>query len=244
MTAYTTFELHRAVRNVRFLIFSVAVPVVLYLAIGQQKGYGDVDGVPFKKFFMVSMAAYGALIAALSVGGPRVAAERANGWVRQLRVTPLTERSYLVGKLVCSLLIVVPAIVLVAVVGQATGADLGVGALVQLLATLILASIPFALLGLAIGYWLDAEAAQAGTVAIMLGVSILGGLWFPINNFPRAVQYIGEALPSYRMASAARAALHGAAPAWGDVGLLVLWTMVFGLAFAYLYRRDSDRVRV
>jgi ABC-2 type transport system permease protein len=244
MTAYTTFELRRALRNVRFLIFSVGVPVVLYLAIGQQKGFGQVEGLPFKKFFLVSMAAYGALIAALSVGGPRVAAERANGWVRQLKVTPLSERSYLVGKLSCSLMIVVPAIVLVTVVGEISGVGMGAGRLLQLLLTLIVASVPFALLGLAIGYWLDAEAAQAGTVAIMLGVSILGGLWFPITNFPEAVRYIGEALPSYRMASAARAALQGAAPAWGDVVLLIVWTMVFGAAFAYLYRRDADRVRV
>jgi ABC-2 type transport system permease protein len=244
MTAYTTFELRRALRNVRFLVFSVALPVVLYLALGHQTGAGNVDGIPFKKFFMVSMAAYGALIAALSVGGPRVAAERTNGWVRQLKVTPLTERSYLVGKLTCSLMIVVPAIVLVTVAGEASGVGLGAGGLIQLLVTLIVASIPFALLGLAIGYWLDAEAAQAGTVAIMLGISILGGLWFPITTFPRVVQYIGESLPSYRMASAARAALRGAAPAWGDVVLLIVWTVVFGAAFAYLYRRDADKVRV
>jgi ABC-2 type transport system permease protein len=115
---------------------------------------------------------------------------------------------------------------------------------VQLLVSLVIASVPFALLGLAVGYWLDAESAQAGTAVIMLGTSVLGGLWYPLTNFPRALQLFGEALPTYRLAALARSALEGAAPGGVDIGVMVAWTVTFGACFAWLYRRDTDRVRV
>ena len=38
---------------------------------------------------MVAMIAYGAMWAVFSATGPRIAYERAIGWTRQLRVTPL-----------------------------------------------------------------------------------------------------------------------------------------------------------
>jgi ABC-2 type transport system permease protein len=243
MSTYMAFEIRRALRNKRFLILSVALPVVLYELIGQQQS-GPVGGVAFKNYFMISMAAYGAVIAALSVGGPRVAAERANGWVRQLRVTPLSQRDYLAGKVMTSVCLVLPAIVLVCAAGALNGVSLSAGAWVQLLVSLVIASVPFALLGLAVGYWLDAESAQAGTAVIMLGTSVLGGLWYPLTNFPRVLQLFGEALPTYRLASLARSALEGAAPGGVDMGVMLAWTVAFGACFAWLYRRDTDRVRV
>lgn len=240
MTAYLTFELRRAARNRRYVLFAVALPVVLYLVIGRQKA-SSVAGVDFAAYFMVSMAAYGAILGAGSVGGARVAAERSSGWVRQLRVTPLRSGSYLTSKVVLAVALAVPAILLVLVAGVATGVSFTAGTAVAVLAALVVASVPFALLGLAVGYWLDAEAAQTGGMAISLGLSILGGLWFPLSSFPRAVQYVGEALPTYRIASLARSVYTGHGVDWPDLAVLAAWTVGLALIFARQYRRDTDR---
>ena len=50
-----------------------------------------IGGTTWKTYFMVSMAAYAAMVAALG-GAIVIARERSSGWTRQLRVTPLPVR--------------------------------------------------------------------------------------------------------------------------------------------------------
>ena len=95
---YARYELLRLWRNKRFFIFSLGFPLALFLVIGgSNKGTMiDLPGglkIDFALYYMVGMAGYGAMIAAIS-GGARIAAERSVGWNRQLRLTPLTPRAY------------------------------------------------------------------------------------------------------------------------------------------------------
>ena len=70
-----------------------------------------IAGTTWRTYFMVSMASFGAMVAALNAGGTRLAAERASGWTRQLRVTPLPAWSYVSTKIAASMVIVLPVIV-------------------------------------------------------------------------------------------------------------------------------------
>ena len=82
---------------------------------------------------MVSMASFGAMVAALNAGGTRLAAERASGWTRQLRVTPLPGWSYVMTKISASMVMVLPVIVLVELTGLFLGGvQLGVGVWLEL----------------------------------------------------------------------------------------------------------------
>ena len=64
--ALTRTELRRLMRNRRYFIFTVALPVVLYLLLGRQFN-GNVYGVSFGAFYMVDMAMLGAFSGALSM---------------------------------------------------------------------------------------------------------------------------------------------------------------------------------
>ena len=120
-------------------------------------------------YFLVSMAAYGAIGAAMSQADP-IATERRQGWARQLRVTPLPSLAYVAAKVASAVLLTVPALALVGAAGQVVNhVDLGVcrpGP--RRSPSLALGSIPFAALGLLIGYLLDAESAQGGMVLSLL----------------------------------------------------------------------------
>lgn len=62
-------------------------------------------------FIMISMAVYGAILASTSAGGA-VAIERAQGWSRQLRLTPLSPAANIAVKIIGGLaveLLAVPA---------------------------------------------------------------------------------------------------------------------------------------
>ena len=98
--AYTRAELLRTVRNRRFFILALGFPLALYFLIAiPNRGITDLGGtgVSAPLYYMVGLAAFGAMATMLS-SGTRIAGERAIGWSRQLRLTPLPPRSYIRAK--------------------------------------------------------------------------------------------------------------------------------------------------
>ena len=114
-------ELARTLRNRRTIVFTLIFPAALFLAIGssagwqQRAGHGNVAA-----YIMVSMALYGAALTA-AAGGAMVATERALGWSRQLRLTPLNPAVYIAMKTLIALVLGAVAISVVNVVGVIQG---------------------------------------------------------------------------------------------------------------------------
>jgi ABC-2 type transport system permease protein len=79
--------------------------------------------------------------------------------------------------------------------------------------------------------------AMGGTTALL---SLLGGVWFPVNN--GALHVIAEALPSYWLVQASHVALGG--HGWTAKGWVIMaaWAAVLAFAAAWAYRRDTRRV--
>lgn len=243
MLPYARFELRRSLRNRRYVFFTLGFPLVFYLLFSHIYGSVKIGSTSYPAYIMVSMAAFAALGAGIATGGSRLATERASGWVRQLRITPLSARGWLATKLACSLALVIPAVGIVLIAGVlSVNVTLSGGAWAQLVASLILGSIPFGLLGLVLGYLFDPGSAETGTRFVYIGLSVLGGLWIPIQVFPNALQDVAKALPSYWLGDLGRSALVYQAPSGAGIGALVGWTAVLAVALIWLYRRDESRV--
>ena len=119
LLAYLRLEVRRSLRNRRYLVFTIAFPValyVLYTAVIPAAPGASIDGLAWPVFFLASMAAYGAIGAAMSQAAP-IAMERRGGWARQLRVTPLPGPAYVPTKVAAAVAVTVPALVLVAGAG-------------------------------------------------------------------------------------------------------------------------------
>ena len=245
--AYLRLEIRRTLRNRRYLVFTIAFPVILYLLYTAVLPNADngltADGLGWPAYFLVSMAAYGALGAALGQAVP-VATERRTGWVRQLRVTPLPGSAYVAVKVVASMLVTLPALVLVALAAVAVNhVALGAGQAVAMVVVLVLASLPFATLGLLLGQVLDVESAQGGMVLTFFGLAILGGLFIPLQALPDTIARIGNVLPSSHYAALGRAALAGRVPDPVDVLALVGWAAAFGVLATWQHRRRGQAGR-
>jgi ABC-2 type transport system permease protein len=109
---YARSELLRAFRNRRFFILSVVFPLVLFwMVAGPQRDESSLSGtgIPAPLYYMVTMAAYGGMIAVMSAGA-RIAAERDAGWTRQLRISPLPVRTYFRTKLAVAYLTAIVSI--------------------------------------------------------------------------------------------------------------------------------------
>lgn len=116
VTAYVRLEVRRALRDTGFVSFGIGMPVVMYLLFTH---LGTADPA-WKTASMVAMAAYGALGAALSTG-TGVAEDKGSGWLRQLRVTPMTPRQVVAGRALTGSVVVLPAIAAVLAAGGAPG---------------------------------------------------------------------------------------------------------------------------
>jgi ABC-2 type transport system permease protein len=243
MPTYLRVEFRRTLRNPRYLLFTLAMPVIFYLVFSKSAGDADgamIDGIPFPVFFLVSMAAYSGSLAATFAGGPRLAIERTSGWTAQLRVTPLPTWGYLSTKVLTAMALALPAIGLVSVVAALTNPiHLSAGRWVAMILGTWLATVPFAALGIMIGYLLDPSSAQPVTVLSLVGMSILGGLFTPPQALPPTMHRIAEVLPTYHMGQIGWHAVAGLSPALVDVAVLAAWTVVFAMVAAWRYQRAA-----
>jgi ABC-2 type transport system permease protein len=190
-------EILRLGRNKRYSIFSIGLPVVLYLVIAPQtKNYG-VYGVQYRAYYMIAMASIGAFSGALTGNAQRISQERKDGWIRQLRLTTLPANAYVVAKMIASMVTTVPAVVIVLALGRFYGdVHMAGWKWLALGGSIWLGSLTFAALAVAIGYRFMPDTVQPVAMFVYFVMSILGGLWFALSGF---LQKIGQFLPTYRI---------------------------------------------
>lgn len=111
----------------------------------------------------------------------------------------------------------VPALVAVGIAGRLQHhVELPAGRWAALLVLMWVGTVPFALLGLAIGYGLPPQLAQPVNFLAFLGLSVLGGLLVPAAYFPDVLRHLAHALPTYRFAELGWRAAAGLAPTRPD----------------------------
>ncbi|MEU5998654.1 ABC transporter permease [Streptomyces sp. NPDC047197] len=238
-------EIVRALRNKKFLFFSVIYPSMLFLIIaGGRSGTEMVGhtGLALPAFFMVSMASFGALTAVLMGNSERIAKERESGWVRQLRLTSLPGRGYVIAKTASAAVVSLPSIVVVFVVAAAVkDVRLEAWQWLALTGAIWAGSLCFAALGVAIGYLATGDAVRPITMIVYFGLSVLGGLWMPTATFPQWLSDIATWLPTHAYAALGQAIELGDAPHAKDIALLVGYFVLFAGGAAWLYRKDTSK---
>lgn len=244
MTRFLSLEIVRALRDPRYLILAVAMPVGLYLLFTQLFGtHGQrAEGIPQPVELMISMATYGGIWAVLSATAPRIAAERQAGWLRQLRLTPLSSSSVITSKVVAAVVTALPAMILVCLTAVvAHGVSLPARTWVEMVPLLCAGTLPLALLGIAIGYLIGSDAAYGVVMILYFAFGAMGGLWMPLSLLPEAMQRIGRTLPSHGIASLGWSLAAGQGPQASSLAVLGAWTAGCGLLAFLTYRRASVR---
>ena len=237
--ALTRTELRRLMRNRRYFIFTVALPVVLYLLLGRQFN-GNVYGVSFGAFYMVDMAMLGAFSGALSGNAQRISQEKKDGWIRQLRLTSLPAYAYVVSKVIVSMATTVTSIVIVLLLGRFYGnVHLAAWQWLAVAVTIWFSATIFAALAVAIGYRVAPDQVQPITFILYYAFAILGGIWYPLSG---TLKTIGQVTPTYQAVKIGTDIIEGASVSVGLAIGLVVWLAIFVALATLAVRATAESV--
>ncbi len=237
-------EVRRLLRNQKTIIFTIVLPVVFFLIFGLNSQYAnDRDGHGnVSAFIMISMALYGAILATTS-GGAMVSIERAAGWSRQLRLTPLAPTAYIAVKMLTAMVLGLSSVLAVYIVGLIVGRPSMPGYLWIITGLSVwIGSLVFAAFGLFMGYLLPTEnVMQILSFALML-FAFGGGLFIPLDQFPHVLQTLAQLTPLYGLNQLVHAPLVGRGVTLATILNVVVWLSVFAGGAVWRFRKDTARV--
>jgi ABC-2 type transport system permease protein len=221
--AMTAMELRLTARRGENLLVTIVIPAVVLLFFASVAVL-PTPGRPVDFLFPGSLAL--AVIATSLVNlGIATGYERHYGVLKRLGGSPLTRPQLLVAKIAAVAVVEVmqfALLILIAVVllgwRPAPGAPLGL-----VVVGLVLGTIAFAGLGLAMAGGLRAEATLALANGVFLAFLLLGGIVLPIDHLPPPLATVAGFLPAAALADVFRAAFGASADVVRSVVALAIW---------------------
>ena len=239
--SYLWLEAKRQWRNREILLFRLGLPTAIYLILNAANGDNTADSPGGR---VVAVAALAAVISGLAAG-PSLGEERANGWLRQLRTTPLRPSAAVAAKIVVAMSFALPAIALVAaaagLVGDNQGTVLGWAASIKLVGLMWLATTPITAIGALIGLTFGGEAAQGATTLAFVVLWLAGGIFTSPDNLPDALAALSRALPSYGVVQVGESVAGAHSLSAPALVVLAAWTLGAGALAALAWRRVITR---
>ena len=191
---------------------------------------------------MATFAGFAVIGVAFFQFGVGIAVERASPWETYLRTLPVGPGTRLAARVLSAVLFAsAAAAILVAVAVLTTQASLTPQRWLALAAMLLLGAAPFAVLGIALGYWAPVRGALPIANLLYLALSYAGGLWFRVRDLPAPVADVSPYLPTRSLADALTATAVGDVVALRAVASLIGFTVLFALLALWGYRRDEGK---
>lgn len=219
-----------------FSVPTLALPAVFFAFFALPRAHSQAA------VLLASFAAYAVLSVAFFQFGVGIAADRARPREEFVRTLPVGAGSRLAGRMLSALVFAAASVaVVVAVAVPTTSPTLDTREWARLGLALAAGSVPFTLLGVALGYWLPPKAALPAANVLYLSLSYAGGLWTGPTGLPHAVAQIGRVLPTRQWGEVLWSATR--AGSWTGSAWLALagYTVAFALLAAIGYRRDEGR---
>ena len=239
------YEFLKALRLPAYSLPTLLFPVFFYLFFGVMFGAKQTGAVNMATYLIATYGAFGVIGAALFGFGVSVAVERGQGWLEVKRTTPMPIAAYFVSKLAMAMIFSAIIVVLLFVMGMTVGdVSMPLAMMARLFVVLVLGSVTFCALGLALGFFAGPNSAAPLVNLIYLPVAFLSGLWVPIVFLPKSIQGIALWLPPYHFSQLALRTIGASRgePLALHLGAMLAATLLFG-AIAYIgYRRDEGKL--
>ena len=226
------------IRIPMYSVSTIVFPTILYMMFGLPYGHTTQSA----QIIMSSFCVYAVIGVTLFQFGVSIATTRDSPWEQYLRVLPVGAATRLTAQIAAALFFAgasVAAVILTATLIGHAKPDLIL--LAKLVPALLVASIPFALLGITIGYSCGRRSALPIANLIYLPLSLAGGLWMPPDLLPKFIAIISPYVPSRHYGEVIWSIVRGTPTPWISWGWLLGYGVVFGITAYVGYRRDEGR---
>lgn len=235
-------------KNLRLRMYSVSVvffPVMFYILFGLVLNRQSGGGLHAASYLMATYGTFGVMGASLFGTAAGLAAERGLGWLQVKRASPMPTYVYFTAKVIMSMIFAAEVVLLLMLLGITLGGvHLGVVDAAKLLGILVIGSLPFCAMGLALGYFVGPNAAPPTINMIYLPLSFCSGLWVPIMFLPKFFRELAHFLPPYHLSQLAL----GVVGAGNGDPSLTHWEVLIGFTLVCLgiarigYQRDEGKL--
>jgi ABC-2 type transport system permease protein len=219
---------------------SYAVPTLLFptmfflFFVAPRADDGGVDVAYYAGFAVLGIAFF--------QFGVAIAAERVSPWEVYLRTLPAGPAARLAARVACAAAFSAASVAVL--VAAAAAVDAGAVRAIRwelVVPALLAGAVPFAFLGIAIGYWSTPRGALPLANILYLALSFGGGLWTGPQRLPDVVDDISPFLPTRHFADVLAGAARGGAGPPAAWGWLALAAVAFGSLATAGYRRDEGQ---
>ncbi|MEU9127572.1 ABC transporter permease [Kitasatospora sp. NPDC048540] len=194
-------ELRAIVREPTSLFFSILMPVGFFVLFNLLYGHDTTQGISAGTAMVATFGTYGVITVAALQPGIGVAQDRDLGWLRMKRVSAVPIGISLGAKAMAALLYGVGVLLLMGVAAAAFGTlHASVWAMLRVALVLLLGTVPFTLISVAVGLRFRTNATIALLNALLFPLAVLSGLWIPIQFLPHVMRQIAKFLPTYHLA--------------------------------------------
>ena len=194
--------------------------LLLFGALNSGGRIQELGNIPYVTFFLPGILAYGIIITQFVNMAGGIAIQRDNGLLKRMRGTPLPGWAYVGGRVGSTALVSVVMTVVMLVLGRVCfDVHLRAEAVPAVVVTVLLGAATFAALGMAAVMLIpNAEAAPVVANVLILPLSFISGIWYPLTGAPRVARRPGEVLPGRAPGQRAARRLRPAQPRLGVVG--------------------------
>ena len=240
------FEFLTRLRLRAFSLSTIGFPVMFYVLFGLvlNSKEAEVNGTHFATYLIATYGTFGVMGASLFGTAGGLASERGLGWLQVKRASPMPPFAYFAAKAAMSMIFSAAVVLLLLGLGFAFGGvHLTAPETLRLLSTLILGSLPFCAMGLAIGYFCGPTSATPIINLIYLPLSFCSGLWFPLMFLPKGLRDFAHLLPPYHLAQLALGVVGGGQhePAWTHWEVLIGFTLICLGVARIGFQRDEGK---
>ena len=223
----TRFELLLTLRRGENILVTLIVPVLLLIFFASLNIFPASNGGSAVSFLLPGILALAIIAAGMVNLGIATAYERYYGVLKRLGSSPLSRSGLIIAKVISILVLEVVQVILLVAVAVVLYGWRPTGAPFLALLAIVLGTITFAALGLAMAGTLRAEMTLGGANALYLLFLLIGGGILPLSHLPTAIAAVAQILPAAALTQALQAAMtsNGAFPGF-QLLVLALWAVI------------------
>lgn len=202
----TQFEILLTLRRGENILVTLIVPVLLLIFFASLNIVPAVNGHAIN-FLLPGILALAVMAAGMVNLGIATAYERYYGVLKRLGSSPLPRSGLIIAKVLSILILEIVQVILLVGVAMLFYRWQPTGSVWLTLVSLVVGTVTFAALGLAMAGALRAELTLAGANALFLLFVLLGGGILPLSHLPAPIAAVAQVLPAAALTQALQASM-------------------------------------